>query len=54
MDSAATQEAPELAVRCLLDNVQGLVDALSCIRWKKQQVIFQKLCDSPLILVQKE
>lgn len=25
-------------LRCLLDNVQGMVDALTCLRWKKQQV----------------
>lgn len=25
-------------LKCLLDNVQGLVDALSSVRWKKQQV----------------
>lgn len=25
-------------LRCLLDNVQGLVDALTSVRWKKQQV----------------
>jgi len=25
-------------LRCLVDNVQGMVDALTCLRWKKQQV----------------
>jgi cell cycle checkpoint protein len=54
MDSAATQEAPELAVRCLLDNVQGLVDALSCIRWKKQQDAICELSEHGMVITVEE
>lgn len=31
------EEAPDLL--CHLENVQGLVDALSAVRWKRHQVI---------------
>jgi hypothetical protein len=37
MDSSRAEASFDL--RCLLDNVQGMVDALTCLRWKKQQVI---------------
>lgn len=34
--SAVEPEAPDLV--CQLDNVQGMVDALSSVRWKRHQV----------------
>lgn len=38
MSSSATDaETPDLV--CRLDNVQGMVDALSAVRWKRHQVI---------------
>ena len=37
MSSSALQnDAPDLV--CQLDNVQGIVDALSSVRWKRHQV----------------
>lgn len=35
--SALDSEAPDLV--CQLDNVQGMVDALTAVRWKRHQVI---------------
>jgi hypothetical protein len=34
--SAVEPEAPDLV--CQLDNVQGMVDALTAVRWKRLQV----------------
>lgn len=34
--SAVEPESPDLV--CQLDNVQGVVDALTSVRWKRQQV----------------
>lgn len=34
--SAIEPESPDLV--CQLDNVQGIVDALTSVRWKRQQV----------------
>lgn len=33
---AIEEDAPDLV--CQLDNVQGMVDALACVRWKRHQV----------------
>ncbi|KAL6284679.1 hypothetical protein ACE6H2_015608 [Prunus campanulata] len=33
--SSSAEEAPDLV--CQLDNVQGMVDALTTVRWKRQQ-----------------
>lgn len=38
--SAIEPEAPDLV--CQLDNVQGMVDAFSAVRWKRQQVWAQQ------------
>lgn len=34
--SARDDEAPDLV--CQIDCVHGMVDALSCVRWKRHQV----------------
>jgi cell cycle checkpoint protein len=34
--SGRGDDAPDLV--CVLDCVQGMVDALSCVRWKRHQV----------------
>lgn len=50
--SAADTEAPDLV--CHLDNVQGLVDAFTAVRWKRHQVIpifIHLSCISPFLFV---
>lgn len=37
----ADADAPDLI--CQLDNVQGTVDALTSVRWKRHQVILLRL-----------
>lgn len=42
MESSATDsDAPDLV--CQLDNVQGMVDALTAVRWKRHQVRLSSL-----------
>jgi len=41
-------------VRCLVDNVQGMVDALTCLRWKKQQDAICELSDHGLVITVEE
>lgn len=41
-------------LRCLLDNVQGMVDALTCLRWKKQQDSIVELSDHGLVITVEE
>lgn len=36
--SGVETESPDLV--CELDNVQGMVDALTSVRWKRHQVLF--------------
>lgn len=41
MRSEAEAEATETAdIVCKIDNMQGMVDALSAVRWKRHQVLF--------------
>lgn len=47
-------EAEEGGLRCSLDNVQGLVDALMCIKWKKQQDAVCELSEYGLIIIVEE
>lgn len=42
------EEAPDLV--CQLENVQGLVDALSAVRWKRHQVILSFFSIFPLTI----
>jgi len=39
------EEAPDLI--CELENVNGLVDALTAVRWKRQQVIITPSSPTP-------
>lgn len=48
-------DAPDsFDLRCLLDNVQGMVDALTCLRWKKQQDAICELSDHGLVITVEE
>lgn len=52
MSSADADAALELM--CLLDNVQGLVDALSCVRWKRQQDAICELSEHGVVIMVEE
>eukprot|EP01018_Ginkgo_biloba_P013031 Gb_17733 [translate_table: standard] len=39
---------------CVLDTVQGLVDALSCVRWKKQQDALVELSEHGVVIIVEE
>ncbi|XP_010518666.1 PREDICTED: uncharacterized protein LOC104798334 isoform X2 [Tarenaya hassleriana] len=45
-------EAPDLV--CQLDNVQGMVDALSCVRWKRHQDALVELSEHGIVLIVEE
>ncbi|XVE57406.1 hypothetical protein DITRI_Ditri04bG0088300 [Diplodiscus trichospermus] len=47
--SAVEAEAPDLV--CQLDNVQGLVDALSSVRWKRHQDALVELSEHGVVLI---
>ncbi|XP_065875898.1 uncharacterized protein [Euphorbia lathyris] len=46
------QEAPDLV--CELDNVQGMVDALSSVRWKRQQDAVVELSEHGVVFIVEE
>ncbi|XP_031248737.1 uncharacterized protein LOC116106509 [Pistacia vera] len=50
--SAIDAEAPDLV--CQLDNVQGMVDALSAVRWKRQQDAVIELSEHGIVLIVEE
>ncbi|KAL9422655.1 hypothetical protein AB3S75_034854 [Citrus x aurantiifolia] len=50
--SAIDAESPDLV--CQLDNVQGLVDALSAVRWKRHQDAVIELSEHGIILIVEE
>ncbi|OWM64160.1 hypothetical protein CDL15_Pgr018731 [Punica granatum] len=47
--SAVEAEAPDLV--CQLDNVQGMVDALSAVRWKRHQDAVIELSEHGIVLI---
>lgn len=46
------EEAPD--VLCDLENVQGLVDALTAVRWKRQQDAVLELSEHGMVLIVEE
>ncbi|KAJ4728635.1 Cell cycle checkpoint protein RAD1 [Melia azedarach] len=53
MSSSATDaETPDLV--CRLDNVQGMVDALSAVRWKRHQDAVIELSEHGIVLIVEE
>ncbi|KAL6985751.1 exodeoxyribonuclease III [Sarracenia purpurea var. burkii] len=50
--SAVEPEAPDLV--CQLDNVQGLVDALTAVRWKRHQDAVVELSEHGIVLIVEE
>ncbi|KAJ7943854.1 Cell cycle checkpoint protein RAD1 [Quillaja saponaria] len=50
--SAMETEAPDLV--CQLENVQGLVDALSSVRWKRHQDAVLELSEHGIVLIVEE
>ncbi|KAL1200639.1 hypothetical protein V5N11_019826 [Cardamine amara subsp. amara] len=49
---AIEQDAPDLV--CQLDNVQGMVDALTCVRWKRHQDALVELSEHGIVLIVEE
>ncbi|KAG7955859.1 hypothetical protein I3843_11G095500 [Carya illinoinensis] len=53
MSSSATEaEVPDLV--CQLDNVQGMVDALTTVRWKRHQDAVLELSEHGVVLIVEE
>ncbi|KAG6636243.1 uncharacterized protein LOC122280623 [Carya illinoinensis] len=53
MSSSATEaEAPDLV--CQMDNVQGIVDALTTVRWKRHQDAVLELSEHGVVLIVEE
>ncbi|XP_058747278.1 uncharacterized protein LOC131620289 [Vicia villosa] len=50
--SGMEEEAPD--VLCQLENVQGLVDALTSVRWKRQQDAVLELSEHGIVLIVEE
>ncbi|BBH02428.1 damaged DNA-binding protein [Prunus dulcis] len=50
--SSSAEEAPDLV--CQLDNVQGMVDALTTVRWKRQQDAVMELSEHGVVLIVEE
>ncbi|KAF2306266.1 hypothetical protein GH714_016144 [Hevea brasiliensis] len=50
--SGIEPEAPDLV--CQLDNVQGMVDAFSAVRWKRQQDAVVELSEHGIVLIVEE
>lgn len=50
--SAIEPESPDLV--CQLDNVQGIVDALTSVRWKRQQDAVLELSEHGIVLIVEE
>lgn len=46
------EEAPD--VLCQLENVQGLVDALTAVRWKRHQDAVLELSEHGIVLIVEE
>ncbi|KAK9287227.1 hypothetical protein L1049_015640 [Liquidambar formosana] len=46
---AVGAEAPDLV--CQLDNVQGMVDALTAVRWKRHQDAVVELSEHSVVLI---
>ncbi|ESQ55644.1 hypothetical protein EUTSA_v10025847mg [Eutrema salsugineum] len=49
---AIEPDAPDLV--CQLDNVQGMVDALACVRWKRHQDALVELSEHGIVLIVEE
>ncbi|KAF4401708.1 hypothetical protein G4B88_000756 [Cannabis sativa] len=49
---AMDSDAPDLV--CQLDNVQGMVDALTAVRWKRQQDAVIELSEHGIVLIVEE
>ncbi|CAG7883772.1 unnamed protein product [Brassica rapa] len=49
---AMEPDAPDLV--CQLDNVQGMVDALTCVRWKRHQDALVELSEHGIVLIVEE
>ncbi|XP_030457240.1 uncharacterized protein LOC115678074 isoform X1 [Syzygium oleosum] len=55
MSSTATAAAEEAAdLLCHLDNVQGIVDALSSVRWKRHQDAVVEVSEHGIVLIVEE
>lgn len=52
VDATAEGDGPELV--CQLDNVQGVVDALTSVRWKRHQDAVVELSEHGIILIVEE
>jgi len=50
--SEMEEEAPD--VLCELENVQGLVDALTAVRWKRHQDAVIELSEHGIVLIVEE
>ncbi|MCO5582907.1 hypothetical protein L7F22_036810 [Adiantum nelumboides] len=50
----SNDEDESLELICLLDNVQGLVDALTCVRWKRQQDAICELSEHGVVIMVEE
>ncbi|KAF3489436.1 hypothetical protein F2Q69_00056902 [Brassica cretica] len=49
---AIEPDAPDFV--CQLDNVQGMVDALTCVRWKRHQDALVELSEHGIVLIVEE
>ncbi|KAG7542461.1 Rad1/Rec1/Rad17 [Arabidopsis thaliana x Arabidopsis arenosa] len=49
---AIEPDTPDLI--CQLDNVQGMVDALTCVRWKRHQDALVELSEHGIVLIVEE
>lgn len=47
-----SSEGPDLV--CEVDNVQGIVDALTAVRWKRQQDAVVELSEHGVVLIVEE
>ncbi|XP_042507576.1 uncharacterized protein LOC122083751 [Macadamia integrifolia] len=54
MSSASALEADTPDLVCQLDNVQGMVDALSSVRWKRHQDALVELSEHGIVLIVEE
>ncbi|GMH29800.1 hypothetical protein Nepgr_031643 [Nepenthes gracilis] len=52
--SSSAVDAASVDLACQLDNVQGIVDALSSVRWKRQQDAVLELSEHGVVLIVEE
>lgn len=52
--SSSAIEADTSDLVCQLDNVQGIVDALSTVRWKRHQDAVVELSEHGIVLIVEE